>query len=246
MADSLVLTGSRQVTKHAGDEMQRHDSPRGGNTWKIPRWWQKGNGTVYTDCTVFKVSAGGNTTHLAIESSSSLNLRIDHDGAFGFTFSQFNEVSRAALYTSDWKLIEHYVFPSISRGKVMTVVPADAIGKPGGGGGGVDPTPDVVVTIDSVNGTDGYILSGDATGENATINVTIGEVLSITNNTGSHPLYIKSSLGSGNSGQINDGSVTGQGATSGAVVWDTNEVAAGTYYYQCQLHEAMAGEIIVA
>ena len=44
------------------------------------------------------------------------------------------------LYTSDWQLIEHYVFPSISRGKVMTVVPADGAGKPnaGGGGGGGD------------------------------------------------------------------------------------------------------------
>ena len=131
MADSLVLTGSRQVTKHTGDEMKRFDSPRGGNTWQVKRWWAKGNGVVYVDCTVFKVTAGGNTTHLVVESSPSVNLRIDHDGAFGFTFSAFNEVSRAALFTADWEIIEHYVFPSISRGKVMTVVPADAVGKPG-------------------------------------------------------------------------------------------------------------------
>ena len=131
MADSLVLTGSRQVTKHAGDEMQRHDAPRGGNTWQIPRWWAKGNGVVYTDCTVFKVSAGGSSTYLAVESSPSVNLRIDHDGSYGFTFSQFNEVSRAALFTNTWAIIEHYVFPSISGGKVMTVVPAGAAGKPG-------------------------------------------------------------------------------------------------------------------
>ena len=131
MADSLVLTGSRQVTKHAGDEMQRHDAPRGGNTWQIPRWWAKGNGVVYTDCTVFKVTAGGSSAYLAVESSPSVNLRIDHDGSYGFTFSAFNEVSRAALFTSDWAIIEHYVFPSISGGKVMTVVPAGAAGKPG-------------------------------------------------------------------------------------------------------------------
>ena len=131
MADSLVLTGSRQVTKHAGNEMQRHDAPRGGNTWQIPRWWAKGNGVVYTDCTVFKVSAGGSSTYLAVEASSSVNLRIDHDGSYGFTFSQFNEVSRAALFTDAWAIIEHYVFPSISGGKVMTVVPAGAAGKPG-------------------------------------------------------------------------------------------------------------------
>ena len=102
MADSLVLTGSRQVTKHAGDEMQRHDAPRGGNTWQIPRWWAKGNGVVYTDCTVFKVTTGAGVCHLAVESSPSVNLRIDHDGSFGFTFSGINEVSRAALFTDTW------------------------------------------------------------------------------------------------------------------------------------------------
>ena len=101
MADSLVLTGSRQVTKHAGNEMQRHDAPRGGNTWQIPRWWAKGNGVVYTDCTVFKVTtgAGGSCTYLAVESSPSVNLRIDHDGSFGLHFLRYQRsVSCSALY----------------------------------------------------------------------------------------------------------------------------------------------------
>ena len=178
MADSLVLTGSRQVTKHAGNEMQRHDAPRGGNTWQIPRWWAKGNGVVYTDCTVFKVSAGGGSTYLAVESSSSVNLRIDHDGSYGFTFSQFNEVSRAALFTDAWAIIEHYVFPSISGGKVMTVVPAGAAGKPGvaascGHWLAVLPSG----RSPSVNGTDGTPQC-DATDEHATINVNVATLAS--------------------------------------------------------------------
>ena len=329
MADSLVLSGVKHIKKHTGTEMVRRFPKGGGDVFKLKRWWVEGGvNTVNTNATVFEVTAsGGNKVKLAIESSVSTNLRIDHDGSFNFTFSGINEVGRAALFTDDWRIIEHYVFPKISGGKVMTVTPAGAAGKPGAGAAktftgvtltgdntadegetktyvpgstgtatdvtyvltsdgsndtvsGMDVTygdagnrtltltgtsvevgnqrsttlsvtvsavtPDVVVTIDSVNGTDGYILSGDATGENATINVTAGEVLSITNNTGSHPLYIKTALGSGNSGQINDGSVTGQGATNGAVVWDTDGVAAGTYYYQCQVHEPMAGEIVVA
>ena len=154
MADSLVLTGSRQVTKHAGNEMQRHDAPRGGNTWQIPRWWAKGNGVVYTDCTVFKVTTGAGVCHLAVESSPSVNLRIDHDGSFNFTFSGINEVSRAGLFTDAWEIIEHYVFPSISGGKVMTVVPAGAASKPAGG---PPPTPSGPVT--------GVTLVGDTSGE---------------------------------------------------------------------------------
>ena len=62
----------------------------------------------------------------------STNVRIDHDGAFGFNFYGINEVRRAALFTTSYELIEHYVFPVISGGKVMTVTPAGAAPKPDG------------------------------------------------------------------------------------------------------------------
>jgi len=133
MADSLVLTGVKQVTKHTGDEMTRLDYPRGGNSWHLKRWWVQGNGTVYVDCTVFKVEAGGATGYLAVETSPSVNLRIDHDGSFNFAFYQFNEVGRAALFDDSWAIVEHYVFPHISGGKVMTVTPAGAAPRPGTG-----------------------------------------------------------------------------------------------------------------
>lgn len=161
MADSLVLTGTRQVTKHKGDEMVRLDYPRGGNTWHLKRWWVQGNGTVYVDCTVFKVTGSAGSGYLAIASSASTNLRIDHDGAFGFDFFYINEVERAALFTDTFELVEHYVFPNISGGKVMTVTPADGatIGGGGGGGGGA-PTGVVTAVTVSAGGT-GY---SDGTG----------------------------------------------------------------------------------
>ena len=62
----------------------------------------------------------------------STNLRIDHDGAFNFNFYGINEVRRGALFTEAYEIIEHYVFPVISGGRVMTVIPPGAAAKPGG------------------------------------------------------------------------------------------------------------------
>ena len=162
MADSLVLTGVKQVTKHKGDEMTRLDYPRGGNSWHLKRWWVQGNGTVYVDCTVFKVEAGGESGYLAIKASPSVNLRIDHDGAFGFGFFFINEVERAALYNADWELVEHYVFPRISGGKVMTVIPPGAATKPGQG-----PAPTTIGTV-TLNG-EGAPVDGATESYTATI-----------------------------------------------------------------------------
>ena len=132
MADSLVLTGVKDVKKHTGTEMRLARPKRGGDTHSIKEWWKGGAGKCYAECTVFNVTVGGDTCKLAIDSNMSTNLRIDHDGAFGFNFIGINEVRRAALFTSDYQLIEHYVFPVISGGKVMTVTPAGAAAKPGG------------------------------------------------------------------------------------------------------------------
>ena len=186
MADSLVLTGSRQVTKHKGNEMLRLDYPRGGNTWHLKRWWVQGNGTVYVDCTVFKVTGGAGSGYLAIASSASTNLRIDHDGAFGFNFFYINEVERAALFTDTFELVEHYVFPTISGGKVMTVTPADGatIGGGGGGGGGIT---GVVTGVTIAAGGTGYsdatgvaVTGGSGSGLTVDITVTADAVTSAT------------------------------------------------------------------
>lgn len=146
MADSLVLTGVKDVKKHTGTEMLLTRPKRGGDTHSIREWWKAGASKCYVECTVFDVTTADGTVKLAIDSNMSTNLRIDHDGSFNFTFFGSNEVRRAALFTTGYELIEHYVFPAISGGKVMTVTPANAADRPAGA---PPPTPDT--TIDSVS-----------------------------------------------------------------------------------------------
>jgi hypothetical protein len=133
MSDSLVLTGVKDVRKHTGTEMLRLNPKGGGDTFHLKRWWVEGGvSTVYVDATVFDVTTGDGTVKLALATSMSTNVRIDHDGSFNFTFIGVNELSRAALYTDTFELIEHYVFPAISGGKVMTVTPAGGASRPTG------------------------------------------------------------------------------------------------------------------
>ena len=163
--------------------MIRLDYPRGGNSWHLKRWWVQGNGTVYVDCTVFKVAGASGDGYLAIASNNSTNLRIDHDGDFGFDFFFINEVERAALYTDSWELVEHYVFPRISGGKVMTVIPADAGTIGGGGGGGGGGLTGVVTGVTIAAGGSGYtdgtgvaVSGGSGSGLTVDITTTAGEV----------------------------------------------------------------------
>jgi hypothetical protein len=57
-------------------------------------------------------------------------VRIDHDGSFNFSFYNAGELKRACLFTDTFEVIEHYVFPSISGGKIMTVTPAGGASRP--------------------------------------------------------------------------------------------------------------------
>ena len=137
MADSLVLTGVKDIKKHTGTEMLLTRPKRGGDTHSLKEWWKTGGvSTCYTECTVFDVTTGSGTVKLVLDTNAGTNVRIDHDGSFGFAFYGTNELKRAALFTDAYELIEHYVFPSISGGKIMTVTPPGAASRPGGGGGG--------------------------------------------------------------------------------------------------------------
>lgn len=131
MADSLVLTGVKDIKKHSGTEMLRLNPKRGGDTHQIKRWWiAGGNGTVYTAATVFNVTTAAGTVKLAIETSFESKVTIKHDGSFYFSFFNSIGIPRAALFTDAFELIEHYVFPSISGGKIMTVTPAGGASRP--------------------------------------------------------------------------------------------------------------------
>ena len=131
MADSLVLTGVKDVKKHTGTEMLLTRPKRGGDTHQLKEWW-KGDGAnkCYVMCTVFDVTTAAGTVKLVLDSNTGTNVRIDHDGSFNFMFYGTNELSRAALFTDAYELIEHYVFPAISGGKVMTVTPPGGASRP--------------------------------------------------------------------------------------------------------------------
>lgn len=131
MSDSLVLSGDSTVKKHIGSEMALTRSKRGGVTHQLKEWW-RGNGasTCYGEFTVFNVTTEAGTVKLALGSSRGTNIRVDHDGSFNFVFYGITNIRRAALFTVDFQLIEHYVFPAISGGKTMVVTPANAASRP--------------------------------------------------------------------------------------------------------------------
>lgn len=59
-----------------------------------------------------------------------------------------------------------------------------------------------------------------------------------------HPLYLKTAAGTGTGNQVSG--ATGQGANSNEEIeWTAPAGSAGTYYYQCSLHSAMVGQVIV-
>ena len=65
-------------------------------------------------------------------------------------------------------------------------------------------------------------------------------------NAGGHPMFIKTVGGTGTGNQVTEGTTSGQGTQSGGTIeWVTTGVSPGTYYYNCQYHGGMEGQIIV-
>ena len=180
MADSLYLVGVRDVRKHAGTEMQLVIPRRGGHTHQVREWWRpKGVNTTYATCTIFRVTTADGSVRLALPTGKfeGSEIRIDHDGDFNFTFSGINELDRAALYTDNMEIIEHYIFPSISGGRIATVTPPGAADRPTAA-----PPPPPAPTIGTVT----------LTGEQApTDGATETYVVSITGN--ANPTYVLTS-----------------------------------------------------
>ena len=131
MSDSLTLKGAKDVRNQKGSELQLVRPLRGGDFHQIKRWWNtKGNSTVYASCSVFKVSTAAGVVNLALDTQEVSNIRIDHDGSFNFSFFNISQIDRAALFTQDFEIIEHYMFPKIAKGPVTTVVPPGAATRP--------------------------------------------------------------------------------------------------------------------
>ena len=102
------------------------------------------------------------------------------------------------------------------------------------------------------SGASSYVFNGDdrltthVDAFDPTINVNTGDTLEFSVNASGHPFYIKTSATTGTSNQVTQGTITDNGAAVGTVTWDTTGVEPGTYYYICQFHSGMTGQIIVS
>jgi len=93
----------------------------------------------------------------------------------------------------------------------------------------------------TLNGTD---RNGSVSGNNATVSVYVGDTINfnLSNVSSIHPFYIRVSAQGSN---VTTPTASGQGSTGNATVSWTPAVA-GTYYYQCGVHNNMIGSIVVS
>jgi len=232
MADSLVLKGVRDVTKHTGTEMLLTRPKRGGDTHLVKEWWKAGGvSTCYVNCTIFDVTVGPDTVKLVLDTNMSTDVRIDHatpnvqppNGNFAFAFIGVNEIRRAALFTADMKLIEHYVFPSISGGAVMKVIPDGAAPKPDGTAAETIGTPEVSGNETPAANTSDLTYSVSLTGGDASAPVYTWSVtgnLTITAGAGTTSITVDS----GDAGDATVKCVVSQAGASNTPVEDTLNV----------------------
>ena len=109
------------------------------------------------------------------------------------------------------------------------------------------PTADYTFNVTNV-GAGAYTLvgtdqNGAVNGNNVSLTFSQGDLIEFSVNAPGHPFLIKTVQGTGSSNQASG--VTNAGAISGTVTWDTTGLTTGTYYYQCQAHDAMNGVITI-
>ena len=109
------------------------------------------------------------------------------------------------------------------------------------------PAPQTINITVSNSGSTNYTLSGDVTGNNATVNCNAGDTLVFSFNiSGSHPFWIKTAQVTGTGSGVTEGTITNNGQQTLDLTWNTTGVTPGTYYYICQFHSGMNGQIIVS
>jgi len=105
--------------------------------------------------------------------------------------------------------------------------------------------PDYNIYVTASSNSD-YTLAGSdrngaVTGSDPSITINVGDEVNFIVDAASHPFYIKKVQGTGTDNQASN--VTNNGATNGVVNW--TPTTAGTYYYQCSVHDGMYGTITV-
>tara|TARA_B100000902_G_scaffold360914_1_gene377984 strand:- start:3470 stop:5536 length:2067 start_codon:yes stop_codon:yes gene_type:complete len=77
-----------------------------------------------------------------------------------------------------------------------------------------------------------------------TITCSVGDVLEFNVGASGHPFWIKTSATTGTGNAV--AGVINNGQTNATITWDTNGVTPGTYYYICQFHGGMVGQIVIS
>ena len=169
------------------------------------------------------------------------------DGVFDVGYSGQDGVNLAAEAQAD--IVAADPTKRSAGSAVYTQFPEDTTstddsGSPsddGNNGGGSTPAPsNVTLVFTGADGTSSYTSAG---GANASVSIEVGGTLTITNNTGGHPVDVRVADGGDT---VSTGTLLGAPANSGeSLTWDTTGVTPGTYYYQCTAHSSMVGQIIV-
>ena len=105
--------------------------------------------------------------------------------------------------------------------------------------------PDYNINVTASSSSD-YTLSGTdrngaVSGNDPSITINVGDEINFIVDAANHPFYIKTVQGTGTDNLVSG--VNNNGQTDGVVNWKPTE--AGTYYYQCSLHNGMNGTITV-
>ena len=114
-------------------------------------------------------------------------------------------------------------------------------------------TPKTLVLSVTNSGASDYVFNGSdratthVDAADPIININAKDTLELSFNiSGSHPFWIKTTQTTGTGDGVTTGTITNNGQQALNITWDTNGVTPGTYYYICQNHSSMSGQIIVS
>ena len=86
--------------------------------------------------------------------------------------------------------------------------------------------------------------NGAVSGNNPPITCNVGDTLIFNVSVSGHPFWIKTVPVTGTGSTVSTG-VTLNGRTSGTITWDTSSNNVDEYWYICQYHSGMTGNIIL-
>ena len=86
--------------------------------------------------------------------------------------------------------------------------------------------------------------NGQISGNNANVNINTGDTVNFIVNASGHPFWIKRTNTTGTTNAVSNPIASNNGSQNGTVSWTPTTI--GTYYYICQHHGSMLGQIIVS